>query len=120
MYPPQNLGTENFEVIYIDDNSDDNSYSLLENANKPKNVKILKSPYGLEERAHKKKALKYAIENAKGEIIITTDADCIHSPNWLESLLAYFDDQTAFVSGPVNSQVMVQYSTSYKELNFLV
>ena len=97
----QKLGTENFEVIYIDDNSDDNSYSLLESADKPQNIKILKSPFGLGERAHKKKALKNAIENAKGEIIITTDADCIHGPDWLKTMLAYFDDQTAFVSGPV-------------------
>jgi cellulose synthase/poly-beta-1,6-N-acetylglucosamine synthase-like glycosyltransferase len=64
-------------------------------------VVLLKSPVKISERAHKKKALQYAIDNAKGEIIITTDADCTHKNTWLETMLSYFDKNTAFVSGPV-------------------
>ncbi len=97
----QKTSNNNYEIIYIDDNSEDNSFQILESANKPNNVHILKSPFSLEEKAHKKKALNYAIEKAKGEIIITTDADCIHQENWLETMLSYFDNETAFVSGPV-------------------
>ena len=55
----------------------------------------------MDERAHKKKALQLAVENAKGEIIITTDADCVHKSTWLETMLSYFERNTAFVSGPV-------------------
>jgi cellulose synthase/poly-beta-1,6-N-acetylglucosamine synthase-like glycosyltransferase len=51
--------------------------------------------------AHKKRAIRYGIENAKGEIIITSDADCNYNNNWLRTLLKYMDDKTAFISGPV-------------------
>ncbi|MEJ2618275.1 MAG: glycosyltransferase family 2 protein, partial [Ignavibacteriaceae bacterium] len=43
----------------------------------------------------------FGIENSRGEIIVTTDADCFHSPDWLVSLLSAVDDRTAFISGPV-------------------
>jgi cellulose synthase/poly-beta-1,6-N-acetylglucosamine synthase-like glycosyltransferase len=97
----QSISKNKYEVIYIDDNSDDQSFSILDNADKAENIKILKSPVSLEERGHKKKALKYAIEKAKGEIIVTTDADCKHKPDWLKKLTNCFDQNTAFVSGPV-------------------
>lgn len=97
----QNFPKDRFEVIYIDDNSDDESYSILDKIAKPDNIKLLKSPVELNARAHKKKALKHAIENSRGEIIITTDADCIHNNIWLQKMIEYFDDNTAFVSGPV-------------------
>ncbi len=97
----QSMSKDRFEVIYIDDNSEDKSFTILQKSNKPNNVKILKSPIGLDERAHKKKALKFAIENCIGDIIITTDADCYHNSNWLETIVNYFDSDTAFVSGPV-------------------
>lgn len=97
----QTLDSNNYEVIYIDDNSNDSSFEILINAKKPENIVVLKSPINIEERGHKKKALKYALEKAKGEIIVTTDADCTHKPDWLKTLTSYFDEKTAFVSGPV-------------------
>ena len=97
----QSFSEENYEVIYIDDNSDDESYELLAKAKKPENIILLKSSFSVGESGHKKKALKFAIEKAKGEIIVTTDADCYHNKYWLEILVGYFDKETAFVSGPV-------------------
>lgn len=40
-------------------------------------------------------------EAASGEIIVTTDADCVHIKNWLELLLGHFNDpEVVAVSGP--------------------
>ncbi len=97
----QNYDKDKYEVIYVDDNSEDETIKLLEKNITSSNIRIVKSPYNAEERAHKKKALKFAIENAKGEIIITTDADCIQEKNWLETMLGCFEKNTGFVSGPV-------------------
>lgn len=97
----QSFSSEKYEVIYIDDNSDDGSFEFLTNYKTPDNIKVLKSPISLSERAHKKKALKFAIENSKGDIIITTDADCYHKSIWLETMINNFDSKTAFLSGPV-------------------
>ncbi|MCH9028639.1 MAG: glycosyltransferase [Bacteroidetes bacterium] len=58
------------------------------------------------EEGHLKKSLKIdlddiKIEKSKGDLIVTTDADCFYSENWLRSLLSNFDAETGFISGPV-------------------
>lgn len=97
----QDYPEDKFEVIFIDDNSSDNSKSILEKNISKKNVKVISVPDDFSVKAHKKRAIRYGIENSKGEIIVTTDADCSHKRVWLKTLLSYFDDKTGFVSGPV-------------------
>ncbi len=97
----QTLDKNRYEVIYVNDNSNDDSVKVLEAAIAESNIRILNSPFILGERAHKKKALRFAIENAKGEIIITTDADCHHKTEWLATMVNSFEKNTGFVSGPV-------------------
>lgn len=97
----QDYPDDKFEVIFINDNSNDNSKELLERNIKRNNIKVISVPDGYSTKAHKKKAIRYGIENSKGEIIVTTDADCIHNKNWLNTLLSFFDAKTGFVAGPV-------------------
>ena len=92
---------EKYEVIYVDDFSEDNSLELLKNNIKKNNIRVLSVPNDFSTNAHKKRAVRYGIENAKGNIIVTTDADCVHDEEWLKSLLQSFDSVTGFVSGPV-------------------
>ncbi len=97
----QNYPKEKFEIIFVNDNSDDKSLQLLENIQNPENVFVYSVPDNYSINAHKKRAIRFGIEKSKGEIIVTTDADCVHQKDWLLNLLNYFDDKTAFVSGPV-------------------
>lgn len=97
----QDYPEERFEVIFIDDHSDDNSKELLKKNISRSNIKVISVPDDYSVKAHKKRAIRYGIENSKGQIIVTTDADCIHNKQWLKTLLSFFDDQTGFVSGPV-------------------
>lgn len=96
-YPP-----EKYEVIYVNDSSTDNSYEKLLNITIPDNVRVISLPDFSLNKAFKKKAISYGIEQSLGEIIVTTDADCIHNSSWLTKLLSEFDDNTGFVSGPVS------------------
>lgn len=112
----QSISEDRYEVIFIDDNSDDESFQLLEQLIDRENVIVIKSPVKNITRAHKKNALKNAIENAKGELIITTDADCSHGKYWLENMQKMFDNKTAFVSGPVQFS---SNSTLFEELQAL-
>ena len=58
------------------------------------------------DRAHKKRAIEKAVEHARGEIVLTTDADCTVPPGWLRAMAAQFEGpETAFVSGPVRYRV---------------
>lgn len=97
----QDYPADKFEVIFIDDNSSDNSKSILEKNIKKKNFNVIAVPNDYSKKAHKKRAIRYGIENSKGEIIVTTDADCVHPKNWLKSLLSFMSKDTGFVSGPV-------------------
>ena len=97
----QSFPKDKYEIIYVDDNSDDNSVKVIEDNISSNNVRIIKSENNFNDRAHKKLALKMAIENSKGEIIITTDADCFHGRDWLSTMVKKFDMETGFVSGPV-------------------
>jgi cellulose synthase/poly-beta-1,6-N-acetylglucosamine synthase-like glycosyltransferase len=98
----QDYPLEKFEVIYVDDSSTDDSYKKIVETPKPSNIKILKVSNPPLKKAFKKKAISFGIENAKGEIIVTTDADCSHKPRWLRILLSGFDSNTGFISGSVN------------------
>jgi cellulose synthase/poly-beta-1,6-N-acetylglucosamine synthase-like glycosyltransferase len=97
----QNYPAEKFEVIYVNDNSTDDSFEIVNNYSKPPNIKVLSLPDEYSPNAHKKRAIRYGIENSNGEIIVTTDADCFYNESWLRSLLSNMDDETGFVSGPV-------------------
>jgi cellulose synthase/poly-beta-1,6-N-acetylglucosamine synthase-like glycosyltransferase len=97
----QNYPIEKFEVIYVDDHSTDDSLKKLREFKKPDNIKVLSLPNEYSPNAHKKRAIRYVIEQSKGDIIVTTDADCTYTDDWLSSLICNFDDNTGFVSGPV-------------------
>ena len=97
----QNYPEDKYEIIYVNDLSTDNSVEILERSKKNNNIKIISVPDNFSPNAHKKRAIRYGIEHAKGEIIVTTDADCTYNKDWLRALLKYMDDQTAFISGPV-------------------
>ncbi len=97
----QDYPKNKFEIIYVDDSSNDDSLDKLLNVKRSGNVKVISVAEGFSSNAHKKRAIRYGIENSLGEIIVTTDADCLHNSNWLRSLVQTFDKETGFVSGPV-------------------
>lgn len=97
----QNFSKDKFEVLYINDSSTDDSLIKLCEAEKSSNIKIISLPESYLPNAHKKRAVRYGIQNSKGKIIVTTDADCIHKKDWLKTMLNYFDKDTGFISGPV-------------------
>jgi len=98
----QNYPQEKFEVIYVNDSSTDDSYEKILNEVKPNNFKVISLSDFSIDKAFKKKAVSYGIEHASGEIIVTTDTDCIHDQNWLRELISVFDLKTGFISGPVS------------------
>ncbi|MGQ1945680.1 glycosyltransferase [Geofilum sp. OHC36d9] len=88
----QSLSADHYEIIAVNDHSTDDDYLwLIEKA------QVLQSDgYG------KKSALRKGIEAATGQLIVTTDADCIPSPYWLETILKeYAAEPTAMLLGPV-------------------
>lgn len=97
----QDYPEERYEIIYIDDFSTDDSAEKLKSNSNSQNVRIISVPDDYSLNAHKKRAVRFGIENAKGSLIVTTDADCTHQPGWLKAMTGRFEAGTGFVSGPV-------------------
>ncbi len=112
-YPP-----DKFEVIYINDFSEDNSLELLQKNIKKNNIRVLSVPEDYSQNAHKKRAIRYGIENANGKIVITTDADCLYDEEWLSSMMLSFDSLTGFVSGPVDFISDDKLFSKFQKLEF--
>ena len=84
----QNYNKDLYDVIIVNDHSDDNSWELLcnEKLNWP-HLQLLDmdvNEYG------KKKALSKAINFSNSEVILTSDADCVFSPEWIKSMTSCF------------------------------
>jgi cellulose synthase/poly-beta-1,6-N-acetylglucosamine synthase-like glycosyltransferase len=98
---PKNL----FEIIVIDDHSDDATPQLVRTYPSA-NVRLieLKNYVKLaDNQPFKKRAIEAAIGESRGKLIVTTDGDCIAPPEWL-SLIAAFYEQSGkrFIAAPVN------------------
>ena len=96
----QNYPSDLWEVIVIDDNSTDSTSSEVRSFRKAfemlKLLSIEPPPPGI---APKKHALSKGIRAAQGEIILTTDADCLPPPSWISSMAKQFDEGVDAVAG---------------------
>ncbi len=80
-----NQSIQDFEVIIVDDNSDDNSSQIAKSS--PYKLIQLQKNYG---PAY---CRNIGAENAQGEILVFTDSDCRVHEKWLENINAYFLNQ---------------------------
>lgn len=77
-----NYPTVNYEVIIVDDNSDDNSFEIVNDlCSEISNFSVVKA---IDKKYRGKRgALDYGISLSKHPNILITDADCIPEENWL-------------------------------------
>ena len=89
-----NYPNKQFEIIYIDDFSYDDSLKVLKSINVKNFIFFELSTFIAEKKInnYKKVAIKHAISKAKGDIIIQTDADTIVGENWIKSHVQYYNN----------------------------
>ncbi len=95
----KSLHFPNLELILVDDNSEDDTFELIEEAglSDQRIVPLRSSGEG-----KKKAALEFGISQAKGEIILCSDADCSFPENWVDGMISPFENnETQLVAGPV-------------------
>lgn len=104
---------KDFEVIVVDNNSSDSTGKIARK-------------YGARVIFQKKRGLPLARQTgfmiAKGDIIVSTDADAVVQPDWLEKIKKEFDADLNLVgyggmyrlySGPVTSRIAVEHGMYY-------
>lgn len=93
--------TERYEVIVIDDNSEDGTEEVVQSFAANFDLKYIQLTSSMK---GKKAALEMGVNNAKNDIILTTDGDCRVQTGWLNSFNSAFSDQTKLVVGPVKME----------------
>ena len=88
-----------WEVIVVDDRSTDATPLLLESfvreSNRLHPVRVTEEY----PRSPKKHALALGIKHSRGEIIATTDADCIYHPSWIREMVSHMVPDVGVVAG---------------------
>lgn len=100
----QRYPRELLEVLVIDDHSDDETATLVEEFILASGLqaKYLQLENYVKYKG-KKAAVQVGVEQARGELLVFTDGDCRVGPEWLRSYtFVYETEQPYFISGPVS------------------
>ncbi|MFH0272481.1 glycosyltransferase [Vibrio jasicida] len=95
----QNYPSESFEVIFVNNNSNDNTYEcLLKKINGHENYKVV----NYKDRASSYSSRNYGVRFAKSHRILFTDIDCIPQPLWIRSIMEILSkENSCLISGGI-------------------
>ena len=120
----QKYPTHLFEVIVIDDFSEDETANIVASlALQYNNVRLLRlQDFTKDENiiAYKKRAIEIDIEQANHPWIVTTDADCSFTNNWLASYDAYIQEHNCvMIAAPVSYKNTGSFLSVFQVLDFI-
>jgi biofilm PGA synthesis N-glycosyltransferase PgaC len=114
IYPKEYL-----EVIVVDDHSEDNTAAIVKQYRWVRLIPLQEDHIN----SYKKKAIETGIAAATGELIVTTDADCIPAREWLPAIAAFKEkNQSVFIAAPVNliGENSISVLSFFQQLDFMV
>ncbi len=108
---------KSYELIWVNDHSTDQTQEVLEKSLIHfTDAKIIQSPV-----PGKKQAQRAGILAAKGEFIITTDADCVPASTWIETMVDFQSQQQAdLIIAPVKFYRGKSLFTRIQQLEFAI
>jgi glycosyltransferase involved in cell wall biosynthesis len=115
----QKYPEDQYEIILVDNHSTDETLSIMQSkALNDQRIKVIDLAKQLPvEKAFKKHALSAGIELARGEIILTTDADCVTTDEWIYRMVGYvLESGKDLITGPVKIEETDLLIEKYQQL----
>ena len=97
------IAKHGIEIIFVDNGSIDKTNEMLVNLSKPhKNIRVLK----YEDKQSSYAARNEGARNARGDIFLFTDIDCILTKSYFKTIINNeFNDSYSLVSGPIEVSI---------------
>ena len=115
----QSANKNNYEVIIANDRSNDKTKNIIDQFSSKnsfiKSIHIDKK----HKMTPKKYALTKAIENSRGEIILTTDADCRVPRDWVNNMAQLVQNYDGIVIGYSKIESMKSFLNEFQKIDFL-
>ena len=110
-----------FEVIVVDDKSQDYTATIVNDfMGNISNLQLL-STAGIESSLrYKKHPLNLGIRKSQGEILLLTDADCTVSSNWISAMVSSFTENVGMVIGYSEASPVRTITQKLEALDFLM
>jgi len=109
----QSLNTEVYEIIFIDNNSNDNSARILRNyININNNCKY----YMFNKKQGSYASRNFGISLARGDVLAFTDADCILEEKWLKNIWEFYnvkENENVIIAG--NIEIIIENTNNLWE-----
>ena len=111
----QNYPLDLFEVLIVNDNSTDKTLEIAAGFKRADNIRVLEN-----NGEGKKQALRTGITEARGNLIITTDADCTAGKNWIRTIAGYYEmNNPDLIISPVQIKPEPGFFGKFIELEFI-
>lgn len=92
------------EFLIVDDRSSDATPAIVEGfVRRDPRFRLLRVTTPSRRHAPKVNAVRRGIQAGRGDVIVTTDADCTYDPRWLEACVRALEPGVAMVSGYVEA-----------------
>jgi len=117
----QDYPNEKMEIVIVSDRSTDGTWQIINDfSNLYPFVKGIKLEDIDDDMTPKKYALTCGIKNSGGEIILSTDGDCLVPKGWARSMVSSFSDNTGIVVGRSSIKLSKQsFFNYYQSIDFL-
>lgn len=110
----QTLGPNEYEIIVVDDCSNDNTALVCKNlTNKIPNMKFIRS----ETHSFLSSARNMGIEHSKGDVVLFTDDDCIPRKDWIEKMVHELE-HSPIVAGTIECSASSYLKSCYNVSQF--
>jgi len=116
----QTWPSDRYEVLVVDDNSDDRTSDIIDAFSKKCcNIRPLHTGSAYPHFSAKKRPMALGVNSARGDIILTTDADCRVPSTWVAAMAAPFFNGADVVVGYSQLKARGSHLTWFERLQGL-